>query len=48
MVHFFSYIFKSSGFLSKEELIEGYTAVLKSKKLAEEEVERILEFVDIN
>jgi calcium-dependent protein kinase len=36
------------GFLSKDELIEGYTAVLKSRKIAEEEVEKILQFVDIN
>jgi calcium-dependent protein kinase len=34
--------------LSKQELVTGYTAVLKSAKLAEQEVDKILEFVDIN
>ncbi len=44
----YSWVKKNKGFLSKDELIEGYTVVLKSKKLAMDEVDRILEFVDIN
>ena len=38
----------AKGILSREELIEGYTSVVKSRVKAIEEVDRILALVDIN
>ncbi|CAD8181434.1 unnamed protein product [Paramecium pentaurelia] len=37
-----------NGILSKDELIEGYTLVLKDKDLAIKEVNKILQIVDLN
>ncbi len=36
------------GILSKEELLDGYTKIFGSRKLAEDEVDRILEVADSN
>jgi calcium-dependent protein kinase len=37
-----------TGILSRDELIEGYTSLVRNKAKATEEVDRILAIVDIN
>ncbi|CAD8049153.1 unnamed protein product [Paramecium primaurelia] len=38
----------NDGFLSKDELLKGYIQIQTDSKLAEDEVERILQMIDIN